>query len=251
MSYLENIINYINSNKENIDVVVNTGDLTKKGRYDEFEELAPILKRIEVPVLTVAGNTDVKNSGIIFYERFFGPRRSRMVIDDKDTLIIGIRSCKDDLKKGEIGDEQLSWVIETIQKYPKKNIVLALHHHLVAVPYSGRNFNVVRDAGELLEITQRFDVDLVLQGHKHVPHAWLFGETTLVYSGTSATDLVRAADPPCFNEIMLDDEDVEINIINSITLEKDILFKRKRGIVEFIKPRRDRLDHILQSEVYK
>lgn len=249
--YLDNVIGYINNNKDRIDAVICTGDLTKKGRYYSFEALAPILKRIEVPLLTVPGNTDVKNSGIIFYEQFFGPRRSKLILEEKDTLIIGVRSCLDDLKKGEISDEQIRWIIDTIKAHPKKNIVIALHHHLVPVPYSGRSFNVVRDAGELLEVTQRYGVDLVLQGHKHVPHAWLFGETTLVYCGTTATDLVRAADPPCFNEITLDDEDVEINVINSITLEKDLLLKRKRGVVEYIRPRKDRLDHIIQSEVYK
>lgn len=249
--YMDNVINYINNNGDRIDAVVCTGDLTKKGRYYEFEQLSPILKRIEVPFLTVAGNTDVKNSGIIFFEQYFGPRRTKMVIEGRDTLIIGIRSCKDDLKKGEIGDEQLAWVIDTIQKNPKKNIILALHHHLVAVPYAGRSWNVVRDAGELLEVTQRFGVDLVLMGHKHIPHAWLFGETTLVYSGTSTTDLVRADDPPCFNEIKLEDEDIEVHTINSKTLEKEVLLTRKRGVVEFIRPRKGRLDHILKSEVYK
>ncbi len=249
--YMDNVIGYINDNKERIDAVVCTGDLTKKGRYYDFEQLAPILKRIEVPLLTVAGNTDVKNSGIIFYEQFFGPRRTKMIIENKDTLIIGIRSCKDDLKKGEIGDEQLAWVIQTIQKYPKKNIILALHHHLIAVPFAGRSFNVVRDAGELLEITQRFAVDLVLMGHKHLPHAWLLAETTLVYSGTTTTDLVRADDPPCFNEIYLEDEDIEVFTINSINLEKQVLVKRKRGVVEYIRPRSGRLDHIIQSDMFK
>lgn len=248
---MDNIIRYINENKDRIDVVICTGDLTKKGRYNSFEVLAPMLKRIEVPLLTVPGNTDVKNSGIIFYEQFFGPRRSKLILEEKDTLIIGVMSCKDDLKKGELGDEQLQWIIKTIQDNPKKNIVLAIHHHLVPVPYSGRSFNVVRDAGELLEITQRFGVDLVLQGHKHCPHSWLFGETTLVYCGTSTTDQVRAADPPCFNEITLNDEDIEVIVINSKTLEKELLLTRKRGIVEFQRPRRDRLDHIIQSEVYK
>ena len=251
MSYLDNVINYINNNKDTIDVVVCTGDLTKKGRYYEFEQLAPLLKKIDVPLLTVAGNTDVKNSGIIFYEQFFGPRRTKMIIEDKDTLIIGVRSCKDDLKKGEIGDEQLAWVIDTIQNNPKKNIVLALHHHLIAVPYAGRSWNVVRDAGELLEVTQRYGVDLVLMGHKHIPHAWLFGETTLVYCGTTTTDLVRANDPPSFNQISLDDEDLQVDIINSITLEKQLLIKRKRGVVEYVRPRMERLDHIIKSEVYK
>ncbi len=251
MEYLENVINYINENHQKIDAVICTGDITNKGRYYQFEEISQILKRIKPPLLTVVGNTDVKNSGIIFYEQFFGSRRSKMIIDEKDTIILGIRSSKDDLKKGEIGDEQLKWTIDQLKAHPKNNRVLALHHHLVAVPYSGKSWNTVRDAGELLELTQRFEVDLVLMGHKHVAHAWLFGVSTLIYCGTSTSDLVRAQEPPSFNHIILNDEDLEVNSIDSTTLEKELLFRRKRGNLEFIRPRKHRLDHILQADVYK
>ncbi len=88
-------------------------------------------------------------------------------------------------------------------------------------------------------------------GHKHIAHSYMLGNCTLIYSGTTTTDLVRANDPPSFNQIILDDEDIQVDIINSITLEKELLLKRKRGKVKYVRPRKGRLDHILKSEVYK
>lgn len=251
MEYMDNVINYINTNKDSIDIVVCTGDLTNKGRHNQYMEISNILKRIEVPMINVPGNTDVKNSGIIFFEQFFGPRRTKKVLEDKETIILGIRSPKDDLKKGEVGPEQIKWVIAQLKKHPLKNRILALHHHLVDVPYSGKSWNTVRDAGDLLELTQLFEVDLVLMGHKHVPHAWMFGITTLLYCGTSASLQVKAAENPSFNYIQLEDEDVEVYTIDSTNLEKDLLLRRKRGVVEFIRPRKTRLEHLIQSDVYK
>ena len=40
------------------------------------------------------------------------------------------------------------------------------------MPGTGRERNIVNDAGDTLETLQRANVDLVLSGHKHVPYAW-------------------------------------------------------------------------------
>ena len=49
--------------------------------------------------------------------------------------------------------------------------VFVLHHHLLPIPGTGRERNVVHDAGDTLEVLQRAGVNLVLSGHKHVPYA--------------------------------------------------------------------------------
>ena len=60
-----------------------------------------------------------------------------MILEDKDTIIIGLNSSKGDSSEGEIGDEQLEWAAFQFNKN-LENRVLAFHHHVVAVPYSGR-----------------------------------------------------------------------------------------------------------------
>ena len=247
--YMENVINYINDIRP--DAVVCTGDVVHKGRMEQYQGINPFLKRIKPKLVIVPGNHDAKNNGLIFFEKFLGPRRRTMVIDEKDTIIVGLSSVIDDLKDGEIGDEQLVWLAEQFDKPGSpglENRIIALHHHLIPLPLAGRKWTTVRDAGEILEFTQLYNIDLVLSGHRHVPHAWVIGPTTFLYCGTSSSDKVRADEPPSFNHISLDKGDLEVYIVSAIDLEKNILLTRKNGITEFVRPRRTRIEHLLKTQ---
>jgi len=247
--YMENMIKYIEDASP--DAVICTGDIIHKGRISQFKGMLPYLKRIRecTRFLAVPGNHDVKNSGIIFFEKLVGPRRSRLIIDDKDTLIVGICTARDDIAHGECGDEQLDWCGRQFNKN-LENRILALHHHLIPVPLSGQKFTTVRDAGELLEFTQLFEIDLVLMGHRHVPHAYVIGPTTFLYCGTSTSKKIRADDSPSFNHIILNEGDIEVHMVNSTNLERALLLERKLNRTTFVRPRRTRIEHLLSSSVW-
>ncbi len=253
--YLENIIKYINDNENKISLVVVTGDLTHKGRPKEYEEIKQYLDRIKVKILCVMGNHDARNNGIMFFEKYIGDRRSKIVLEKEDAIILGLNSARDDISEGELGDEQIDWMIHQFLANPKKIRIIALHHHLISVPYSGKQRNTLVDAGEVLEVTRLFNINLVLMGHRHVPHAWILSSgstnTTLLYCGTSASDKTRANEPPCFNHIFLDENSVKVYVVNSTNLEKSLLLETKNGKVEFVKLRRARIDHIIQTKVFK
>jgi len=229
--YMENVIKYIKENSP--DVVICTGDIIHKGRITQFREIIPYINRIRetTKFLAVPGNHDAKNSGIIFFERIIGPRRSRLILDDKDTIIVGICSARDDISHGECGDEQLDWVGRQFNKN-LENRIMALHHHLIPVPLSGQKFTTVRDAGEILEFTQLFEIDLVLMGHRHTSYK------------------VRADDSPSFNHIILNEGDLEVYMVNSTNLERNLLLERKLGRTKFVRPRRTRIEHLLSSDVW-
>ena len=164
---------------------------------------------------------------------------------------MGLNSARDDVSEGELGDEQLEWAVHQFQACQLENRIMALHHHLIAVPYSGRQRNTLVDAGDVLEMARLCNVDLVLMGHKHVPHAYFLGNLTLLYCGTTCSEKVRADEPPCFNRIILDEDTIKVSLVNSINLEESLLLSRKRGETDFIKPRKTRIDHILQSKVFQ
>ena len=252
--YMENIIEYIKDTQPG--VVICSGDLIHKGRVIQFKGILPYIERIKkiTKFLAVPGNHDAKNSGLIFFEKLIGPRRSRLILEDKDTIIVGMNSAKDDMAEGMIGDEQMDWAARCFNKN-LENRVIALHHHLIPIPMSGQKFTTVRDAGEILEFTQVFGIDLVLMGHRHVPHAYTISwrnssNTTFIYCGTSTSNKVRADDSPSFNQIYLDEGDLEVYMVNSNTLEKSLLLERKEHHTEFIRPRKTRIEHLLASEVW-
>lgn len=246
-NYLLNAIEYINKAKP--DCVVCTGDITHKGKVSQFKRASEYLKQIQVPFFAVPGNHDARNNGFMFFEQYFQPRRSKLILEDTNTLIIGLRSAKDDISEGELGDEQLEWLIHQLQKYNFENRILALHHHLVAVPYSGRQRNTLIDAGEVLEINRLMKVDLVLMGHKHVPHVWRVGSSVLLYCGTTSSEKLRADEHPCFNHIKLENNNLDVQVVNSDNLEKNLLISRSQGKTDFIRARKDRLEHIMKSQI--
>ena len=69
--------------------------------------------------------------------------------------------------------------------------VVAMHHHLVPVPGTGRERNIVHDAGDLLRVLADNGVDLVLCGHKHVPNVWRLEDMLIVNAGTCCTHRLR------------------------------------------------------------
>jgi 3',5'-cyclic AMP phosphodiesterase CpdA len=252
--YMENIIDYIEKKKP--DAVICTGDIVHKGRVIQFRNFQPYVNKIKEKskFLAVPGNHDVKNSGVMFFEKIIGPRRSRLLLENKDTIIVGLCSARDDLSEGRIGDEQLDWLGRQFNRN-LENRILALHHHLIPVPLSGHKFTTVRDAGEIIEFTQLFEIDLVLMGHRHVPHAYTLSwrnssSTTFLYSGTSTSNKVRADDSPSFNHIFLEKGDLEVYMVNSTNLEESLLLERKEHHTEFIRPRKTRIEHLLASAVW-
>ncbi len=249
--YFDNVLQYIKENKP--DVVICSGDIVHKGRYRQYQKFLPYLEKLKEcanKIIFIPGNHDAKNNGLIFFEKFIGPRRSTLVLEDKNTIIVGICSAKDDISKGEIGDEQLDWIGRQFIDTKFENKVIAMHHHAISVPYSGRKQTTLIDAGELIELAQIFEIDLVIMGHKHIPHAYVIGPTTFLYCGTSSSNKVRADESPSFNHIILDEGDLEVQLINSITLEKTLLLERREGQTKFVRPRRTRLDHLLKSTVW-
>jgi 3',5'-cyclic AMP phosphodiesterase CpdA len=246
---LLNVIDFINDNRP--DAVICTGDLTHKAKKYQYENIAKYLAEIKVPIFNAIGNHDVKNNGIVFFERYIGPRRWKINFNDKDTLIIGLRSPRDNTSEGELGDEQIEWTVNQLKNSDCNLRVLALHHHLVAVPYAGTKRDTLIDAGEALELTQAYNIDLVLMGHRHVPHVWRFGNTALLYCGTSSSDKVRADELPCFNQISLYEDELEVYVVDSCTLHKKLLISQKRGEIDYVRPRKARIDHLMQTKIFQ
>ena len=88
--------------------------------------------------------------------------------------------------------------------------VLALHHHLLPVPGTGRERNICYDAGDTLQVLIRSGVDLVLSGHKHVPHVWRLEDLVVATAGTCSSLRLRGKIKPCYNVIMLENNHMRI-----------------------------------------
>ena len=98
------------------------------------------------------------------------------------------------------GPRALPWIEERFAQ-PADLRIFVLHHHLLPVPGTGRERNIVHDAGDTLECLQRAGVNLVLCGHKHVPYAWRLEDLFVVNAGTVSTLRLRGKTKPCYNVV--------------------------------------------------
>lgn len=206
-------------NESRADMVVVAGDLTANGYREQFEQAKCYIDLIDSPQkLVIAGNHDHRNVGWVHFEDFFGSRFKALTFDfrvrchgvfQEKVKIVAADSCKPDLNDGEVGRRHYYWIKgEFVEGNDFK--IFCLHHHLVSVPGTGRERNIVWDAGDVLEVLKDSDVDMVLCGHKHVPYIWMVDRMILVNSGTMSTYRTRGYAKPAYNLIRIHHDKVHV-----------------------------------------
>ena len=193
-------------------IVVVTGDLTDMGYRGEFRQAHGLLNRLRCErVVVLLGNHDARNVGDVHFEELFGERQ--IELDMPGMRLIGLDSTEPDLDTGRIGRGNHRWLAERFAEDPSEFKVVAMHHHLVPVPGTGRERNIVHDAGDLLRVLSDSGVDLVLCGHKHVPNVWRLEDMLIVNAGTCCTHRLRGKVRPAYNIIEIDEEGSHVRVM--------------------------------------
>ncbi|MHB1324312.1 MAG: metallophosphoesterase family protein, partial [Coriobacteriia bacterium] len=132
------------------DALIVTGDLADMGFRQEFKVAQRLIARMEVKnVMVLPGNHDARNVGEMHFEEFFGPRSRELVF--QGIHVLGLDSSEPDLDNGRVGRHQYLWIEERFSD-PSEFKIVALHHHLLPVPGTGRERNIVYDAGDVLRV---------------------------------------------------------------------------------------------------
>ena len=191
------------------DMVICTGDLTTFGFKHEYQMARQYLDQLNCDAFVVVpGNHDARNVGYVHFEQLFGNRSS--VLGKGGVRVVAVDSTEPDLDHGQIGRGRYSWIEEQFAAEPSDFRIFVLHHHLLPVPGTGRERNVVYDAGDAIESLQRADVHLVLSGHKHVPYAWKLENLFVVNTGTVSTLRLRGHTRPCYNVVEVEGTHVSV-----------------------------------------
>ena len=210
------------------DMIILTGDITDGGYYREYKQAMKYLAMFEAPLFAVPGNHDSRNLGYQSFEELVGERSWKLTKDNEFT-VIGLDSSSPDEDRGHIGLPQHLWMEHQLDDcvIDERFSIVALHHHLVSIPDTGRERNVLSDAGDILKTITTHEVDLVLSGHKHVPNIWKVNNTVIVNAGSLCSKKLRGKIGNSYNVYLIDDEEIEI-FLNNVGGEKFLFGKYQR-----------------------
>jgi Icc protein len=219
------------------DLVVIAGDLTAAGYEWEFEQAAKFLELIEPPMIVIPGNHDARNVGYLHFQSHYGDSftRYRQAFDVERAermlatgyTVVAVDSSQPDINDGHVGRARYPWIREQFDE-PDDVKIFVIHHHLVPIPGTGRERNIITDAGDLLGELTLLDIDMVLSGHKHVPFFWGVNGILICNSGTATTRRLRGRTPSSWNEIHIDASTIKVFLHYPDGREElSVLFSRK------------------------
>ncbi len=206
----EHVVEHVNS--INPEILVITGDLTDDGYPFEYEMVPSYIEKFHTAhKIIVPGNHDARNKGYTIFEELYGTRFP--YYENEKVVVIGIDSADPDIDDGHIGRENYPYIQERLTAENKTRI-LAMHHHLIPIPGTGRERNIPVDSGDVLQLCIDLGVHIVLSGHKHVPWIWKLEDTYFITAGTATSRRLKGRSYPSFNVIEIKEEHAVLRDIN-------------------------------------
>ncbi|MFO7991547.1 MAG: metallophosphoesterase [Thermoplasmata archaeon] len=239
---LEKVLKEINSGK--YDLLIHSGDVTQCGRLSEYQEAQNFFQKLEIPYVVVPGNHDARNGGIHLFEDYIGP--STGFNEFGDAVVIYVNSAIADSNNGRVGMVKFDFLEEALNEFNDKPIkVVVIHHHTLPIPMAGRERNILSNAGDLLDLFIKSDVDLVISGHRHYPNVYRVEDTVVINAGTVSSTKTRYGDLNSYNIIDIDEREKSVTTRRVDGREKRFDFpqKTKRVFSHFGK-RECRIAHV-------
>ncbi|MFX1518868.1 MAG: metallophosphoesterase family protein, partial [Promethearchaeota archaeon] len=157
------------------DFYFHLGDVVEKGTLAEYLYSQELLKPIKHKFHFIPGNHDARNVGYKLYEEFYGEREFEIEtrIGGERFYITGLDSSIPDQNSGRIGRRELHTLSKRLSQLDDDEIKIVLfHHHLLPIPNTGRERSTIDDAGDTLKVLLDYNVDVVVNGHRHISNVY-------------------------------------------------------------------------------
>ncbi len=201
----------------NPDAVIISGDFTLRARHSEYEAARAFVRLIDRPVLTIPGNHDQP----VFapFERLTTPYRRYLnyicstldaTLSIPGLFVVGLSDCQPILPGGFWSGTQRHWIREQLDAAPTgaTKIVVSHHQFLWGGKWRPAGFWY---PGRALEWLARQGVELLLNGHTHVPTAEMTPQGVVVArAGTATSDRVRHGWGNAYNVIEIDPRHISV-----------------------------------------
>jgi len=154
-------------------LVVASGDLANRGRRDQLERAAALLRSLGPPVLAVPGNHDLPYTPARFYRPWAEFERVWDTTEPTVALpglhVVGLNSARPFRHQGgALTSAQLDRAAGRLGAAADGSLrVAVLHHHLLGAPWRAARKRPVSRRNHVLQALVDAGADLILAGHIH------------------------------------------------------------------------------------
>jgi 3',5'-cyclic AMP phosphodiesterase CpdA len=155
------------------DVMQGAREVTDADYEASYAILRSLLERLTMPFHMLMGNHDRRGP----FRRVMGSAPAddagphRYVVDGDGYRLCALDSLIPGEKPGRLGDAQLAWLGDRLREAADRQVVIAVHHHVVPIGLERLDVQMLLDADALWKlIGQAGNVRGVLCGHVHLQH---------------------------------------------------------------------------------
>jgi Icc protein len=153
------------------DVTVITGDLTEHGAPEEYANLRGLLAGFEMPVYVILGNHDSREAlRAAFAGDGYFPASGFLhyAINDYPMRLVGLDTHIPGAGGGELCQERLAWLDETLAAAPDEPTLVLMHHppFPTAIEHMDRS-GLADPASFAAVVAKHSQIERILCGHLH------------------------------------------------------------------------------------
>lgn len=187
-------------NRQDVDVVVHTGDCVHRGDRGAYAHLREILDDLRAPLFIVPGNRDERGELCNAFEHLasLAPPGDFLhyAIDAFPMRLIALDSVENGERKGVFCEHRRQWLDATLGDEPDRPTILFIHHPPFDIsPHYVGGYRHSNEAAELEALVARHpQVVRLLCGHVHCFHRETWGGIVATAMPSVAVDLRKGVD---------------------------------------------------------
>lgn len=155
------------------DLVIISGDITRKGRTKNFEIAQGLIQSLNVPVFAVSGDKDIQAFSLMDpfknFRAFISPIQD-CVYEDNQVYVVGINTARPLIphwkwSNGMVSQDQIQFVHNQFRQAENEKVRIFVCHHPLVRAGKGGGDSLVWGSTDILNALQDQQVDLVLTSY--------------------------------------------------------------------------------------
>lgn len=155
------------------DLLLLSGDLAETGAAEEYDFVAGQLSRAPCPVVAIPGNHDIREEMLRRLPNYVSAQDGghlSFVYEALPLRIIGIDTIVPGAVNGELCEQRLAWLEQTLERGRGKPTLIAMHHPPVKTGFLAMdNYGIRRGTEAFASIIAKYadDIRAIVSGHMH------------------------------------------------------------------------------------